>query len=428
MASVAVVGTQWGDEGKGKIVDLLAEKFDVVARYQGGHNAGHTVMLDGRRMILHLLPTGILHPDKRCIIGNGVVVDPKALLSEIDALTREGIDVSGRLFVSLRAHVILPYHRRVDQENNRAQGLRCLGTTGRGIGPTYTDKMARTGITVADLFDREIFWEKLELNIKRRHLEGVIDPQPIFEEYLELAECIAPYVADTAYLLNDWLDEGAAVLFEGAQGTLLDVDHGTYPYVTSSSATVGGVCTGLGIGPTRLDGVLGVAKAYTTRVGHGPFPTELHDELGRMLRQNGDEYGATTGRPRRCGWFDAVAVAYAVRINGIQSLAVTKLDVLDSCQTIKICVGYEWQGQKSTQFPARLREVKESRPIYEEWPGWLESTQGITSYRDLPAKTKAYLERIEELAGAKISIISTGPHRHQTIFTADATLKSWLER
>ena len=423
MANVVIVGAQWGDEGKGKIVDLLAERVDVVARYQGGHNAGHTVNIAGRQFILHLIPTGILHPDKICLIGNGLVVDPKALLEEIQELQRQGIDCQGRLFVSHRAHLIMPYHRGADQQDSQAQGLRCIGTTGRGIGPAYADKMGRVGILAIDLLDEELFLEKLKNNLPADNPQLL---EEHFREYIAYAAQIKPYLADTTGLIHQAIQQGKRILFEGAQGTMLDVDHGTYPYVTSSSATSGGACTGLGVGPTLIGGVLGVAKAYTTRVGHGPFPTEQDNACGEKLRAHGGEYGATTGRPRRCGWFDAVVVRHAVMVNGIQSLALTKLDVLDDYPALKVCVGYEWKGQRLNTFPAQLRAMQEVTPVYEELPGWQCNTQGITRYQDLPVNARRYVERLQELTGAEISIISTGPQRQQTILGPQTLLEKWF--
>ncbi len=432
MANIVVVGIQWGDEGKGKIVDYLSRYVDIVARYQGGHNAGHTVLLTGnnksnRQVILHLIPTGILRPGKKCVIGNGVVVDPKALLEEMNMLTGCGIDYAGRLFISHRAHLILPYHRKIEQEEeNSSAPLRRIGTTGRGIGPAYVDKMSRSGIMMTDLLDKDLFREKLRLNSISRGLDDERLSEQLTEEYCRYGEQIKPYLADTSALLNQAIDQGESLLFEGAQGTLLDIDHGTYPYVTSSSATAGGACTGTGVGPTKITGALGVVKAYTTRVGHGPFPTELQNEMGEKLRRDGGEYGATTGRPRRCGWFDAVAVRYAVRLNGVEALALTKLDVLDDCPRIKICVGYSWRGETLVSFPDNLAVLQECRPVYEEMPGWLTTTQGISRYSELPERTRNYLQKIQELAGADAALISTGPGREQTILTDNSPLKNWL--
>ncbi|MBI1864397.1 MAG: adenylosuccinate synthase, partial [Nitrospirae bacterium] len=349
---LVVVGGQWGDEGKGKIVDILSAQADVVARYQGGHNAGHTVILDGDPFILHLIPSGILRPETRCVIGSGVVIDPVALLGEMDSLSARGIGINGRLVISARAHLILPYHRAIDKESERIKGVRKIGTTGRGIGPAYVDKMARVGLRVGDLANPAKFRQRLAANVQEMNVllkeiydSPETDSEGVAREYLGYGERLAPFIGDTSRILNDAIDSGRAVLFEGAQGTLLDVDHGTYPFVTSSSAAAGGACTGTGVGPTRISAVLGVVKAYTTRVGGGPFPTEISGEEGDAFRERGKEYGATTGRPRRCGWFDAVAARYAVRLNALSCLAVTKLDVLDACRTIKVCVGYRHEGR-----------------------------------------------------------------------------------
>ncbi|MBI5788388.1 MAG: adenylosuccinate synthase [Candidatus Schekmanbacteria bacterium] len=426
MAKIVIIGTQWGDEGKGKIVDLLTPYFDNIARYQGGHNAGHTVCVKGTQFILHLIPTGILHPGKKCIIGNGVAVDPQALIKEMDELKREHIDFSRRFFVSDRAHMIMPYHLLADQQAEKKMGQRKIGTTGRGIGPAYIDKMARTGLRMGDLLEPDKLAEQLKVNLTV--VGNVRHFAEIYPQYLEYAQKLIPYITDASLLLNQAMDKGESVLFEGAQGTMLDIDHGTYPYVTSSSACAGGACTGLGIGPTRIDGSLGVVKAYTTRVGNGPFPSELHGAEGEALRNKGAEFGATTGRARRCGWFDAVVVRYAVQINDIKSLAVTKLDVLDGYDKIKLCVGYELNGKRIDYFPANIKQVEDCQPIYEEMPGWRCSTKGITDYNRLPEATRFYLKRIGELTGAEISLISTGPERDETIFCSGTLLDGWLNR
>ncbi|RPJ54496.1 MAG: adenylosuccinate synthase, partial [Acidobacteria bacterium] len=369
MSNIVIVGTQWGDEGKGKIVDLITERFDVVARYQGGHNAGHTVGIEGRKYVLHLIPSGILRPGKICVIGNGVVLDPAAFAEEVRTLTSAGIDVTGRLFVSNRAHLIMPYHRAVEkaEENTLKEKI---GTTSRGIGPCYEDKMGRRGIRVADLLYPELFRQKVHANLefKNRVLCSVyraeaLDATAIADEYLGMAEQVLPFVTDTAEFLNGAVREGKTILFEGAQGTLLDVDHGTYPFVTSSSATAGGACTGTGIGPSLINGVIGIAKAYTTRVGGGPFPTELTDETGSRIREKGAEYGASTGRPRRCGWFDAVVVRYAALLNDLTTLVITKLDVLDQLEQINICVGYQFRGEKLRFFPTDMSVLNEVKPV-----------------------------------------------------------------
>jgi adenylosuccinate synthase len=417
-----VVGAQWGDEGKGKIVDLLSEDMDIVARYQGGANAGHTVKIKGKKYILHLIPSGILHPNVTCVIGNGVVVDPVALMEEIELLEKEGITVKGRLFISHKAHLIMPYHKMLDQASEKAKGKDKIGTTGRGIGPAYVDKFSRKGIRIVDLLDKQLFEKKLRDNVKEKNqiLEKIyganpIDVDQIVNEYLEFDQMIDPYIKDISVLINKAIDEGKNILLEGAQGTLLDVDHGTYPYVTSSNPVSGGACIGVGIGPTRIDSVIGVMKAYTTRVGYGPFPTELTGEEGEYFREIGQEYGATTGRPRRCGWFDAVIARYARRINGINKLAITKLDVLDQLEEIKICVAYKYNGKIIEEFPADMNILEEIEPIYETMPGWQQDTSGMKTFEELPEKAKDYLQKISELTGAKIAIVSVGQARSQTI-------------
>ncbi len=421
MANLVVLGLQWGDEGKGKIVDMLAERFDIVARYQGGHNAGHTVNIGDQTFVLHLIPSGILHPGKQCVIGNGVVVDPEALLKEMDALRQRGIeDFEGRLFISSRAHVIMPYHRVLDRLRESNLGEKKIGTTGRGIGPAYESKMARSGVLIYDLLNEKSFREKVKANVSsvRRQIQEDIPElryEQICETYLKCGTRLRPYVSDCSLLINQAIASGKQILCEGAQGVMLDVDHGTYPFVTSSNASAGGVCTGLGIGPNKIDQVLGVIKAYTTRVGEGPFPTELFDQNGETLRERGREYGATTGRPRRCGWFDAVVGRYAVRINGVDSLAIMKLDVLDTFPAIKTCSAYLYRGETLTELPMSPEALQECAPVYEEHPGWQQSTEGIERYEDLPDNAKAYLNRLADMVGSKISIISTGPKRRQTI-------------
>lgn len=410
MANVVIVGVQWGDEGKGKIIDFLTEDADIVVRYQGGNNAGHTVIVNGQKFILHLIPSGILHPDKICIIGNGVVFNPKAFFEELNYLKERGIGINDNLYISEDTHLIMPYHFKLEE---KAEKIRKIGTTGRGIGPAYADKTGRCGIKVIDLFEEDTFDEKLQANIAQK--EDEFDRTSIKNEYLGYAKLLKKYVKDTSLLLNEAIKNGKNILFEGAQATLLDVDYGTYPYVTSSNATAGGACTGSGVGPTKIDHVIGVVKAYTTRVGEGPFPTELHTEIGEAIRIKGHEYGATTGRPRRCGWFDAIGVKYAVRINGMDSLAITKLDVLNDLEKIKICVGYEYQGEKINEFPKSLKVLRECRPIYEELPGWQQEISDIRSYDDLPRQVKDYLALIIELTQTKIGLISVGPQREQTI-------------
>ncbi|HEX9758220.1 MAG TPA: adenylosuccinate synthase [Nitrospiria bacterium] len=422
MANMVVVGTQWGDEGKGKIVDILSEEADVVVRFQGGHNAGHTVVVDEEEFILHLIPTGILHPETVCVIGNGVVVDPQALIEEMDSLKSRGFILKDYLFISKNAHLIMPYHKAIEKESEKLKGSRKIGTTGRGIGPTYADKMARVGIRMADLLDPEIFREKLAVNINDMNfiLEGLynvegFEVEKVYQEYMGYAEAIQDTIVDTSVLVNRAIDEGKNVLFEGAQGTHLDVDLGTYPYVTSSNTTAGGACTGSGVGPTRINKVLGVTKAYTTRVGSGPFPTEEDNELGMTLQRRGHEIGASTGRPRRCGWFDAVAVRHAVRVNGISSLAVTKIDVLDRQEEVKVCVGYKYQGQMIEEMPSELKILENLEPVYETMKGWDDLSTGATTYEKLPENAKVYLKRLEELVNCKIEIISTGSKRSETI-------------
>jgi adenylosuccinate synthase len=420
--AVVILGAQWGDEGKGKIVDALTEKADVVARFQGGHNAGHTVVIDDETFILHLIPSGILHGNKICIIGNGVVIDPAALLSEMDELKEKGIELNHNLRISKNAHLIMPYHMAIEREKEKSKGNKKIGTTGRGIGPAYVDKMARTGIRVVDLLYPEIFREKIEANLKdinfllaNLYHGETFTVDEIYKKYMEYAELLYDFIDDTDILINRYLDEGKNVLFEGAQGTLLDIDHGTYPYVTSSSASAGGVCTGIGVSPLKIDTILGVVKAYTTRVGGGPFPTEIRDALGEEIRKRGGEYGATTGRPRRCGWLDMVALKHSVRINGFTGLIITKLDILDGLDKIKVCFGYEYNGKVYDEFPKELSILEKCTPIYKEYEGWKESTSGITDFSKLPPKAQQYIELIEESLGVGVDIISTGQKRDQII-------------
>ncbi len=421
MSVKIVVGTQWGDEGKGKIIDLLSEQADVVARYQGGANAGHTVVVKGEKTILHLVPSGILHENTVCMIGNGVVIDPKALLDEIGFLELQGVSVQERLLISHSAHLIMPYHKMLDQAKESKDADKKIGTTGRGIGPAYVDKVNRMGIRVVDLLDRATFIEKLERNVVEknevlRKIYGAeeMDVEQIVQDYLDYGTRIAPYVNDVSTCVMDAIADSKQVLLEGAQGTLLDIDFGTYPFVTSSSPTSGGACSGVGIGPTCIDSVLGVIKAYTTRVGMGPFPTEMHDD-DIDLRQLGDEFGATTGRPRRCGWFDAVIANYAVRVNGLSSFVLTKLDVLDTLDEIKICVAYKYDEDTITAFPSEVRVLQDCVPVYETLPGWKTSTTGARAFDDLPDNARTYIRRIETLTGAPISIVSVGSDRAQTI-------------
>ena len=417
MSNIVLVGAQWGDEGKGKVVDVLTSDADYVVRYQGGSNAGHTVIVGGERYVLHLIPSGILHPDKKCFIGNGVVLDIAALVKEIESLEERGLTVKGRLFISKNSHLVMPYHKLVDQYTEKDKGSSKIGTTGRGIGPAYADKVLRVGIRTADLLCEETFCQKLTQNIDafNAKYDEKLDFESIKEEFKGLTLKIQDYIADTSVLLNKVIAEGSKVLFEGAQGTLLDIDFGTFPFVTSSNSTAGGACTGTGVGPTRIDKVLGVVKAYTTRVGEGPFPTELNDAMGEEFRKVGEEFGATTGRPRRCGWFDAVLVRHAVLINGIDELAVTKLDVMDNMDEILICTGYRYQGQIITEFPYQANILTDSEPVYEKMSGWKSSTNRINRYEDLPLEARKYLERISELCGTKISMISVGPERSQSI-------------
>ena len=419
MANIVVVGAQWGDEGKGKIIDVLAEKADYIVRFQGGNNAGHTVVVGGEEFIFHLIPSGILHSKKICVIGNGVVIDPKALLEEITRLKQKKIPVSQNLRISEEAHLIFPYHRLLDRLRER-RGTR-LGTTGRGIGPCYVDKMARCGIRVADLLDQDIFKKKLRENLAEKnevitkiYKEKPIRFSEIYDEYFGYGTLLKRYACNTSLLLNQAIEKKKRILFEGAQGTLLDIDHGTYPFVTSSNATAGGACVGAGIGPTRIDRVIGVIKAYTTRVGEGPFPTEFPDSLMGIIRKRGKEFGATTGRPRRCGWFDAVLARHSVRVNGLDELIVTKLDVLDERKTVKICTAYRIGKKRHTEFPADIERLWDCAPIYEEHPGWLEDTTACRSFEELPQNAKRYLNKLSTLLGVPITLISVGSDREQT--------------
>src|SRR6267142_310731 len=389
--NLVVLGAQWGDEGKGKIVDLLTPHFSIVGRYQGGHNAGHTVYVDGTKFILRLIPSGILHPGVTCVFGNGVVVDPQALLTEVDELKKHGIDVGARIIISDKAHLILPYHRDLDLLSEARRGERKIGTTSRGIGPAYEDKIARRGIRVGDLNDPQGLEQNIRDNVTARNRlvqDNTMDWKPVLSELLKHAERMRPMIRDVSVLLTEEMRAGKSILFEGAQGTLLDIDHGTYPYVTSSNASVGGVCTGLGIPPKAIGRVLGVVKAYTTRVGEGPFPTELFGVMGRRLRESGSEYGAVTGRPRRCGWFDAVAVGYAARINGLDGLALTKLDVLDGLERIDICTSYRCGSRTLTEFPSDIGQLAACEPVYESMPGWSAPTAGIRRFADLPESAR----------------------------------------
>ena len=416
--NLAVLGAQWGDEGKGKIVDLLTPGFSMVARFQGGHNAGHTVYINGAKFILRLVPSGILHPGVTCVIGNGVVVDPEALFAELDELERNGIEARGRVVVSDKAHLILPYHRDLDLLSEARRGERKIGTTSRGIGPAYEDKIARRGIRVGDLIDPKGLEENVRDNVTARNRlvqDSTMDWKPVLTQLLKHAERMRPMIRDVSVMLNEATRAGAAILFEGAQGTLLDIDHGTYPFVTSSNASIGGVCTGLGIPPKAIGQVLGVAKAYTTRVGEGPFPTELFGEMGKRLRETGSEYGAVTGRPRRCGWYDAVAVRYAARINGLDGLALTKLDVLDGLDRIDICTAYRLGTRTLTEFPSDVGQLAQCEPVYESLPGWAAPTKGIRRFEALPEAARRYIARLEEVSGVRAAIVSTGSERDDTI-------------
>jgi len=427
--NIAVLGAQWGDEGKGKIVDLLTPYVSIVARYQGGHNAGHTVYVKGRKFVLHLIPAGILHPGVTCVIGNGVVIDPQALFAELDELARHGIEAGDRLLISDKAHLILPYHRELDLLAEARRGERKIGTTSRGIGPAYEDKIARRGIRVCDLADRAALAEEVRENVEaRNHLIGgtALDWHAVLDDLLALGERMKPWVGDVSLFLAQAFRDGRPVMFEGAQGTLLDIDHGTYPFVTSSNASIGGVCTGLGVGPRAIEGVLGVAKAYLTRVGEGPLPTELTGAMGDRLRDTGQEYGASTGRPRRCGWYDAVAVRYAVRINGLDALALTKLDVLDGLDAIQVCTAYRLNGRLITEWPSDTAQLAACEPVYETLPGWSAPTRGIRRFEELPIDARRYIARLEEVSGVPAAIISTGSDRDETIIREDSIVGNWL--
>ncbi len=423
MTNVAVIGAQWGDEGKGKIVDIYTEFADDVVRYQGGNNAGHTLVVGDEKIILHLIPSGVLHPGKRCFIGNGVVLDPEVFIGEIDNLKSKGrLEDDSTLLLSESLHIIMPYHKRIDIAREAKSGAKKIGTTGRGIGPAYEDKIGRRGIRLMDLIDREIFARKLKEQLEEKNfiLERLLDDKPftfdeIYDQYSGFADILAKYAADTALTLYRDIKGGKKILFEGAQGTLLDVDHGTYPYVTSSSTCAGGACTGAGVSPRDIHEIIGISKAYITRVGSGPFPTELEDADGEKLRTVGGEFGSTTGRPRRCGWFDAVVGRYSVRINGLTGVALTKLDVLDEFDTIRICTGYEYKGEKLDELPASLDVLAQCRPVYEDMPGWRTGIESARTFNDLPERARNYVKRLEELIGCPIVLISVGARRDQTI-------------
>jgi adenylosuccinate synthase len=423
MSNVAIIGAQWGDEGKGKIVDLFTCDADVIVRFQGGNNAGHTLVVDGKKTVLHLIPSGALHPKKLCIIGNGVVVDPEVLVEEMQGLKAQGhLQDDAMLRISEEAHLIMPYHKAIDQARERLRGEGMIGTTGRGIGPAYEDKVARIGIRFVDLLEEETFQEKLRRNIEEKNIylrailkEKTLDFQELYDGYAAYRDKLKPHVTNTSLLLDQQIRAAKKVMFEGAQGTLLDVDHGTYPFVTSSSTVAGNVCSGSGVGPRQIHQVIGISKAYTTRVGSGPFPTELFDAEGEALRREGVEFGATTGRSRRCGWLDTVAVRHAVRINGITGIALTKLDVLTGFRTIPICTAYRFSGATITEFPASLKAMQEVEPVYEMMDGWTEPLTEVTKFSDLPASAQRYVKRIEELLETEIVLVSVGPGREQTV-------------
>lgn len=426
MANVVVVGTQWGDEGKGKVVDLYAEHADVIARFQGGNNAGHTLVVKGEKTVLHLIPSGILHNHKTCIIGNGVVVDPAVLIQEIEELRQRGLFPSDtKLYLSENAHVIMPYHKRIDLAKEAHQTGRKIGTTGRGIGPAYEDKVSRMGIKVSDLLDEKMFQDKLERNLEEKNFfltqyfhEEPVDEKAIFDDYRNYAEYLKPYVTDTSLVIAREMRQGKKILFEGAQGSHLDIDHGTYPYVTSSNTVSGNACCGTGVGPSAIHAVIGICKAYTTRVGEGPFATELTDEIGERLQAAGREYGATTGRKRRCGWLDLVLVRHAMRVSGITGLALTKLDVLQGIEKIKICVAYRWNNEEFTEsVPANINVLAQCEPVYEEVDGWSEDISTARTLDDLPRNARRYIERLELLTGTKCVLVSIDAGREGTIVT-----------
>jgi len=422
MPAIAIIGGQWGDEGKGKLIDLLAEKANIVARFSGGNNAGHTVVNEFGKFGLHMIPSGVFHSHVDCLIGNGVVINPRVLISEIETLRGRGIDVVSRLFISDRAHLIMPYHLLLDALEEDARGKSAIGTTRLGIGPAYADKVSRLGIRFGDLLDKDLFRRRLRaiLNHKNAIISRVFGASPlsfdeIYQEYCNYADRLLPFIRETSLMVNEALEKGDTVLLEGAQGTMLDIDFGTYPYVTSSSCTAGGACLGIGISPIQIDKVIGVYKAYTTRVGGGPMPTELRDATGDMMRERGKEYGTTTGRPRRCGWFDGVATRFSARLNGFIGIALTKFDILDTLPTIKICTGYELEGTVLDNPPHNFATLEKCRPIWEEMPGWQTSTHQIRNFNDLPREAQQYVKRIEELVGCPVDLISVGPSRDQSI-------------
>jgi adenylosuccinate synthase len=427
MPNVVVIGTQWGDEGKGKVVDILASRADLIVRFQGGNNAGHTLVVDGEQTICHLIPSGILHKDKKCLIGNGVVVDPQVLLEEIRLLTEKGFSItSERLFLSEKAHLIMPYHKALDLAREAAKGKGKLGTTGRGIGPCYEDKVGRRGIRAVDLLDPKALEEKIRINLEEKNFllskffrADILEFQPIYDSYLLMAEKIVPFISNVSLEIDEAIRKGEKVLFEGAQGTHLDIDHGTYPFVTSSNPVSGAVCAGAGVGPDKLHHIMGIVKAYTTRVGAGPFPTELLDETGDYLQERGAEFGATTGRRRRCGWLDLVMLKDSILYNGLTSICVTKLDVLTGLDRIRICVAYNINGKRINHMPADIRSLAQCEPVYEELPGWHEEISNEGDMDQLPGRTRDYLERIVEITGVPLSIVSVGPQREQTIELMD---------
>ncbi len=434
---IVIIGAQWGDEGKGKVVDLLADRFDIVARYQGGHNAGHSVYVGDKAFVLRLLPSGIIHEESTCVLGNGMVIDPKAFFEEVDQMIEQGISITpDRLKVSSRAHLIMPYHRVLDHTSEERLGNEKVGTTLRGIGPAYEDKVGRRGIRVSDALDKAVLKARIERGLEEANRVIVMygrEPlrsDEIFEEISVLADRLAPFVADTTTFLTKNIKAGKKILLEGAQATLLDIDHGTYPYVTSSNPTAGGAAVGAGIPPHSISGVLGIVRTYTTRVGEGPFPTEMLDSeehLAHLIRERGNEYGSVTKRPRRCGWFDAFATQYAANLNGFNSVALTKLDVLDELDEIKVCVGYKIDGKEIDYFPATTSELKSVEPIYETLQGWKSSTVGVTKLENLPAKAREYVDFLSNSIGVEIGLISTGPERDQTIILEDSVMESWFK-
>ncbi len=427
MSNVVVIGTQWGDEGKGKVVDLLAARADMVVRFQGGNNAGHTLVVKGEQTICHLIPSGILHDGKKCLIGNGVVVDPEVLLREIDTLSSKGITITpDNLSLSEKAHIIMPYHRAVDIAGEAAKGKDKIGTTGRGIGPCYEDKVARRGVRAVDLLDPELLAQKIRSNLEEKnfYLKNLLNSeplefQPVYDQYIEMSERLRPFIKNVSIMVDRAVKKDGKILFEGAQGTHLDIDHGTYPFVTSSNPVSGSVCAGVGIGPDKLHHILGIVKAYTTRVGSGPFATELLDETGAYIQEKGAEFGATTGRKRRCGWLDLVMMKDSIRYNGLTSLSMTKLDVLTGLDTVKACVSYDIDGEKIDYMPASLKDLARCKPVYEEFPGWKEDITSARAIEDLPEQARSYIKRLEEIMEVPFSIISVGPMRDQTIEVSD---------